>query len=76
MNKSFTLLSVCFLFLAISLSSCKKDYTCLCTQPGNSIQEDYSFIINDTRNNAEYRCKSEEQNQEFGFGSSNCRLYN
>ena len=75
MNNRSTFLSVCLLFITLGFSSCKKDYTCVCKQSGNTIQEDYSFIINDTRNKAKYRCYDEETDQEFGFGNTDCRLY-
>ena len=63
MKKSFTLLSVCFLFLAIGLSSCKKDLVCFC-QGATATQ--YIVHKNDTKKNAEKECeKIDESNGPF-----------
>ena len=48
MKKSVTLLSVCFLFLALGLSSCKKDYLCYCIYDVDSPYEHYYITIQAT----------------------------
>ena len=48
MKNSFTLLSVCFLFLLLGLSSCKKDYLCICFYESGSLNDPYNFVIQAT----------------------------
>ena len=67
MKKSFTLLSVCLLFLVFGLSSCKKDYVCHCTYSNTTVLESYSFEINDTKSNAQAICYNEIDNPETNY---------
>ena len=69
MKNSFTLLSVCFLFLLLGLSSCKKDYVCTCTYANNTVMESYSFVINVTKSNAQAICYNEIYNPETYYPS-------
>ena len=42
----------------LSLSSCKKDYTCECTTSLGGITTSASTTINDTKSNAEEACEN------------------
>jgi len=73
MKNSLSLLSVCLLFLALGLSSCKKEYTCLCTYGYNSSFDDYTFTIKETKSNAESICFEERNNPE-AYYPTGCHL--
>lgn len=58
MKNSLSLLSIYLLFLALGLSSCKKEYTCYCTHPGNTIYDGFLISIQETPKKAEKICNS------------------
>ena len=52
-------------FIALSLASCKKDYTCVCnkvrTSNGNTLStHDQDYTFKDSRARAESRCNDQE----------------
>ncbi len=45
--------------LLLSLTSCKKTYTCVCTgNPGTTSNNEYTFTIKDKESKAEETCKA------------------
>lgn len=68
-------------FIALSLASCKKDYTCECnkvrTSNGNTLSthdEDYKFT--DSRTRAESKCNDQEKTGSDALGdySRECQI--
>lgn len=59
MKNSLSLLSVCVLFLALGVSSCKKDYVCHCDFESQGI-DDYWVTFNMTKSKAKDNCQGHE----------------
>jgi predicted small secreted protein len=56
MKKSMTALAV-FALAAFTLSSCKKDYTCRCTEPTGITNQDFQ-LENVSKDDAETACNT------------------
>jgi len=68
MKKIFFLLGV----IALVSSSCKKNRTCACYNPGGEAE---SFIVNDTKNNTESICqKYYDENYGYYFSETYCKI--
>lgn len=57
---------------AVTLTSCKKDYTCTCTTSGNGVNSSASTTINATKSDAEDACTASTSSA-FGF-TTTCEL--
>lgn len=48
-----------FALVAVTMTSCKKDYTCECTFSGPGTSGSISATINDTKKNAQDKCEAD-----------------
>lgn len=68
--KNTTLVSL--LLSAVFLSSCTKEYTCSCTNPGGVFK---TYAIKDSKKNARDKCAAyAKQHQEMPFSENACSL--
>ncbi|MBC7412676.1 MAG: hypothetical protein H7331_09520 [Bacteroidia bacterium] len=54
-----------------SLFACKKEYTCVCSNP---YIDPKGFIIKDTKRSAKQKCKDYETNGKLGSLQTTCNL--
>ena len=71
--KKGTILFSLILLVVVVLSSCKKDWTCMCspTPQSNDDNADYYAILNETKKNAENICYLKG----FEYGYDACSLH-
>lgn len=64
---------ILFALIAVSLTSCKKQYSCECTNPGGSYT---AFTVKDTKQKAKQKC-DDYYAQNFGtvvFNETSCKI--
>jgi len=69
--KKGTILFSLILLVVVVLSSCKKDWTCMCSPTPQSNDADYYAILNETKKNAENICYLKG----FEYGYDACSLH-
>ena len=68
-----TLLIIAISLISLFQFSCKKNYTCLCSNP---YIDSGGFTIKDTKKNAKRICKEYETNGKLTFVPTSCTIVN
>ncbi|HLP13752.1 MAG TPA: hypothetical protein VK177_17595 [Flavobacteriales bacterium] len=63
--------NLCFLILVIFASSCKKEYTCRCFNPGGTIA---TYSIRGTKEKAADKCAEYGEPYNYPMSESGCML--